>query len=153
MDARERAIHYLNIKPRTRQQVIGYLKTKGFTEAEISESIRELEQYHYIDDLNYSRMYFEYGFEKGRGMLRLKRELSEKGVAADVIQMACQQLEDIPDQFEAALAIGERMMSDLKPEEMDYADRKKLQARIGRRLMNRGFSADVVYRVIGRLIP
>ena len=33
-------------------------------------------------------MYFEYGFQKGRGRMRIRRELAEKGVAADVIEIA-----------------------------------------------------------------
>ena len=31
-------------------------------------------------------MYFQYGFEKGRGVVRIKRELSEKGVDSHVIE-------------------------------------------------------------------
>ena len=78
MDVRERALYYLNIKPRTRKQVERYLKEKGFSEDEILPVLKELEEYSYIDDLSYSIMYFELGFEKGRGKLRIKRELAER---------------------------------------------------------------------------
>ncbi len=88
MDVREKAVSYLNSRPRTRQELIRHLKDKGFSENEILETVDELEQYHYIDDLAYSRMYFEYGFQKGRGRMRIRRELAEKGVAADVIEIA-----------------------------------------------------------------
>ena len=70
MDVREKAVSYLNSRPRTRQELIRHLKDKGFSENEILETVDELEQYHYIDDLAYSRMYFEYGFQKGRGRIR-----------------------------------------------------------------------------------
>ena len=88
MDVREKAVSYLNSRPRTRQELIRHLKDKRFSENEILETVDELEQYHYIDDLAYSRMYFEYGFQKGRGRMRIRRELAEKGVAADVIEIA-----------------------------------------------------------------
>lgn len=102
MDVREKAVSYLNSRPRTRQELIRHLKDKGFSENEILETVDELEQYHYIDDLAYSRMYFEYGFQKGRGRMRIRRELAEKGVAADVIEIAFEELEEIPDEFETA---------------------------------------------------
>ena len=43
MDVRTKAVNYINAKPRTRQQVIKYLKEKGFGEPEIMEAVVELE--------------------------------------------------------------------------------------------------------------
>ncbi len=148
----EKAIAYVNIKPRTRQQVKRYLREKGFTENNITEALRELEEYRYIDDLQFSRMYFEYGFEKGRGIGRIKRELAEKGVSSVVIEMACDELEEIPDQFQAALEIGKSMIIGTDLESLDYDGRRKLQARIGRRLISRGFTSEIAYKVINRLV-
>ena len=151
MDVRERAVSYLNVKPRTRRQVMVYLRNKGFQEEDILEAVRELEEYHYIDDLSYSRMYFQYGFEKGRGVVRIKRELSEKGVDSHVIEAAYDELEDVPDQFETASEIAAGMTAGVDWEQMGYEDVRRLQAKIGRRLMTRGFSSDIVYKVINQL--
>lgn len=152
MDVRERAVSYLNIKPRTKVQVIKYLRSKGFEDEEIRETVEELEEYHYIDDLNYSIMYFEYGFEKGRGLIRIKRELEEKGVSADIIEAAYHELEQVPDQYEAALDIARGMLTGVDTGALDYNGKQKLKAKIGRRLSSRGFSMDVVYKVINELI-
>lgn len=152
MDVRERAAYYLNIKPRTKKQVIGYLKEKGYGEEEILSAVGELEEYGYIDDVNFSRMYFEYGFEKGRGILRIKRELSEKGVSGEDIQLAYQELEYVPEPFETALEIGKSIVRGIDTEALDYREKKKLQARIGRRLAARGFTAEIAYKVMNRLV-
>lgn len=152
MDVRERAVSYLNIKPRTKVQVIKYLRSKGFDDGEIIETVKELEEYHYIDDLNYSIMYFEYGFEKGRGLIRIKRELEEKGVSTDIIEAAYDELEQIPDQYEAALDIARGMLTGIDTGSLDYTGKQKLKAKIGRRLSSRGFSMDVVYKVINEMI-
>ena len=109
------------------------------------------DRYHYIDELSYSRMYFQYGFEKGRGVVRIKRELSEKGVDSHVIEAAYDELEDVPDQFETASEIAAGMTAGVDWEQMGYEDVRRLQAKIGRRLMTRGFSSDIVYKVINRL--
>lgn len=150
--AAEKAAAYINIKPRTAYQVKKYLKDKGYEDDIIAEAVDQLKEYHYIDDMEYSLMYFRYGFEKGRGVSRIKRELSEKGVSSDVIDIAYEELEDIPDQFEMAMEIGYGSVAGIDIKELDFDTKQKLKAKIGRRLMSRGFSSDVVYKVIGRLI-
>lgn len=150
--AAERAVSYINIKPRTAYQVKKYLKDKGYEEDVIAEVTDQLKEYRYIDDMEFSLMYFRYGFEKGRGVSRIKRELSEKGVSSDIIDIAYEELEDIPDQFEMAMEIGHGAVAGIDIKELDFDVKQKLKAKIGRRLMSRGFSSDVVYKVIGRLI-
>lgn len=149
--AAEKAAAYINIKPRTAFQVRKYLREKGYDDDVIDAVVKQLAEYHYIDDMEYAMMYFRYGFEKGRGLVRIKRELAEKGVAADVIEMAYDELEDVPDQTEAAMQIAKNMINGTELDDMDYDEKRKLQAKIGRRLMSRGFSSDIVYKVINRM--
>lgn len=152
MDVREKAVSYLNSRPRTRQEVMWHLKDKGFSEEEILETVKELEEYHYIDDLAYSRMYFEYGFEKGRGRNRIRRELAEKGVSSEIIEIAYDELEEVPDEFEMALSIAGSIVRGIDPSELEYSEKRKLERRIGRRLAGRGFSMDTIHKVAGRLL-
>lgn len=149
--AAEKAASYINIKPRTRHQIVQYLKDKGFEEDVILQAVAELEEYHYIDDFDYCKQYFQYGFEKGRGLERIRRELTEKGVSSDVIQMAYDELEDVPDQEEMALSVAAPMVAGLDLESMAYDEKRKLQAKIGRRLVSKGFSSEVAYKVIRQL--
>ena len=152
MDVREKAVSYLNSRPRTRQEVMRHLKDKGFSEEEILETVKELDEYHYIDDLAYSRMYFEYGFEKGRGRNRIRRELAEKGVSSEIIEIAYDELEEVPDEFEMALSIAGSIVRGIDPSELEYSEKRKLEGRIGRRLAGRGFSMDTIHKVAGRLL-
>ena len=149
--ASEKAASYINIKPRTEYQMKKYLKEKGFEEEVVTEVINQLKEYHYIDDIEYASMYFRYGFEKGRGVERIKRELAEKGVRSDDIAIAYEDLEEVPDQMEAAMEIARSVISGIDLDELDYDEKRKLQAKIGRRLMGRGFSSDVVYKAVNRL--
>ncbi len=152
MDVRERAAFYINIKPRTRMQVIKYLRDKGFEENEIMETVKELEQYHYIDDLQYSQLYFEMCFDKGRGISRIRRELRDKGVSKEIIDEAFANLEEIPDQEEMALQIGRTVVEGINTEDLSWPEKQKLQAKVARKLASRGYSQDVVYKVIHKLI-
>ena len=147
MDAMGRAVNYLNIKPRTRAQVEKYLISKGYESSEIEKVIDELQEYSYIDDRNFARLYFELGFEKGRGLSRIKRELAEKGVDRETIEAAYEELENVPDPYEMAMAIAEPIARDYNTDEMTYEEKTKLQAKILRRLATRGYSGDVAYKV------
>lgn len=152
MDVRQRAVNYLNIKPRTAAEIRKYLKTKGYDEEEINEAVSELEEYHYIDDLQYCSMYFRYGFEKGRGTDRIKHELKGKGVDAEIIEAAYEDLEDVPDQLEMAMEICRNAIDGVDVEELEYQERSKLKAKLGRRLMSKGYSSDVTYKAINRIL-
>lgn len=152
MNVRERAVYYLNLKPCTRQQLIKYLKGKDYDYDEIIETVNELQEYNFIDDENYCRMYFERGFEKGHGVNRIKRELIDKGVESYIIDQVYEELEDVPDPLDIALEIGKSVISRVNVEELDYDEKRKLQAKIGRRIVSRGFSSDIAYKVTGMLV-
>ena len=79
------------------------------------------------------------------------RELSEKGVGSDVIDMAYEELEEVPDQYETARKIAMEMIRDMDMEEMEYDEKRRIKARIGRRLAGRGFPSDVIYKVLDSL--
>ncbi len=147
MNALDKATAYLNRKPHTEKEVIDYLVRKGFGQEDASAAVNSLKEYGYIDDLAYSKMYYVYGFEKGRGTDRIKRELVGKGVDRAVIEQAYDELEDKPDEYEVAAEIAYQIVEETgkKPSEMTYEEKQKLQAKIVRRLASRGFSGSICY--------
>jgi len=66
--------------------------------------------------------------------------------------MVYEDLEEMPDETEMAMAIAEPIINGIDMDELDYDAKQKLKAKIGRRLMSRGFNSDVAYKVIGRLV-
>lgn len=147
MDALEKATAYLNLKPHTAKEVTDYLLRKGYEAEESEAAVKQLTDYGYIDDLSYARMYFEYGFEKGRGKSRIVRELAGKGIPRDTIDQAYAELEQKPDEHEMALEIAKQIMeeSGAAISEMSYEEKQKLQAKIARRLASRGFDGGLCY--------
>ena len=147
MDALERATTYLSRKPHTEKEVLDYLQRKGYEPDESTQAVSELKEYGYLNDLAYAKMFFEYGFEKGRGKDRISRELAAKGVARDVIEQAYSELEEKPDEQEMALRIAAQIVRESGglSDAMTYEEKQKLQAKIVRRLASRGFSGGVCY--------
>ncbi len=149
MDALEKATWYLSRKPHTAKEVTDYLLSKGYEAGETEDAVRQLEEYGYIDDLAYAKMYFEYGFEKGRGRDRIYRELAGKGIPKDLADRALDMLEDVPDERETAFALAARIVEESGGDlsEMSYDEKQKLRAKIVRRLASRGFSSGICYSV------
>ena len=152
MDARERAVRYLNLRMATCHQMRDYLKRKGHEDKEIDPLIEELKEYGYLDDLKYSRLFIESGFEKGRGIYRIRRELRQKGVDEETITAAEDELESLPDEYEMAMEIAARALENVETSEMDRMELEALKGKVARRLAGRGFSPSVIYSVIGKLL-
>ena len=85
-------------------------------------------------------------------ILSMAFRLAEKGVAADVIEIAFEELEEIPDEFETAYSIAESIVRGIDPKELEFAEKRKLEGKIGRRLAGRGFSMDTIHKVVSRIL-
>ena len=96
-----------------------------------------------MDDSDYCLRYFDYAFAKGRGILRIKRELEEKGVDSQTIQIALEDYEPEESEFDRAAEQAEKIV---QGKEID----DRLLAKIGRRLGSMGYASHVIYQVIGK---
>ncbi|MCF8094657.1 MAG: RecX family transcriptional regulator [Desulfobacteraceae bacterium] len=86
-DAFARSLHYLKYRPRSRREVIEYLEKKGFSETAVFEAISRLEQYRYINDEEFARIWIDNRTRnRPRGEFALRRELKQKGVSEDIIE-------------------------------------------------------------------
>lgn len=142
MDIRDAALKYLASRARTCGEMEKHLQDKGFEAKEIGEIIKNFVELHYLDDMDYCIRYFDFAFRKGRGVLRVKRELEEKGVPRQTIDIAYEDYGGTETELERAKGQAEKIVSG---REID----QKLLAKIGRRLTAMGFSSDVIYKVIG----
>ncbi|MBQ6388819.1 MAG: regulatory protein RecX [Mogibacterium sp.] len=153
--AHEAAYAYLASRMRTVAEVEKHLSSLGYSSEEVQETINDLIGLRYLDDYQYALRYFEYNREKRRGTLRAARELAEKGIDAETVRNAKEDFLYMSgtDEFEDALAVAEKELrlktSGLEDELPELDDR--LAAMIARRLENRGYSRDIIFKVIDRL--
>ena len=144
MDIRDTAAKYLASRARSTGEMKTYLKSKGYGEDEIAEVIAEFLDYGYLDDEDYCRQYIKYAFSKGKGPLRVKQELTEKGISRDTIAFALEDYEAEESDLDRALAQARKTAGDRPIDE-------KMKGRIGRRIVSLGYSTDIAYKVIGIL--
>lgn len=155
--ALEAAYTYLGSRMRTVEEVRRYLKTKDYSEEEVTDAVNELIGMRYLDDYLYALRYYEYNHEKKRGVQRAERELAEKGVDRETIRNAREDFlyEQQVDEYSEALSIARTEIyrpSDVygeAPVLREIDDR--LTAKIARKLESKGFSRSDIYRVLDEI--
>lgn len=149
VDIRDAALRYLEHRMRTERQMRDRLAEKEYEPDEIDETLGWLKEMKYIDDAAYALEYLRYGFEKGRGIARVRLELEDKGVSSEDIQKA---IYDYEDEYEIDIMEAEfdRALSQAEKAAAAGATDEKAAAKLGRRLNSLGYSSGVIYKVIAR---
>lgn len=139
------AFNYLGYKDRTKREIIRRLKEKGFTKDVTKQTLEFLIKYGYINDLEFSKKFVKQRVvSKGYGKYKVVRELKEKGVSEDIIEIVTEDIE--PLEIEAALKLSIKKARNLNLEE--YKDKQKLYAYLQRR----GYSYEIIKNVIAEVI-
>ncbi len=142
----ERAINYLSFRPRSQAEVRRYLRKKE-TPPEIVDAVLErLHRLDYVNDRAFATFWVESREQfNPRGSQALRNELRLKGVEREIVE----EVVDNEHDEELALRAGrKKALLLLQTPEMDYA---KFRNRLGGFLQRRGFSYDVIARVVRAL--
>jgi len=116
------------------------LLEQGYEAAAVAALLDELVGQRVVDDARYAERYVGYHAGRGLGPERIRRELADLGVAADVVRAA---LESGPDW--AALARAQRVRRFGSGAPASWAEKGR-QARF---LQYRGFSTDHIRSALG----
>jgi regulatory protein len=132
-----------------RRELVRKLVLKGHA-AEASEAaVVRLEELGLIDDAAFALGYVTARAARGRGAVRLRRDLGALGVAEPVIQRALSALGDgsAPDPWSRTLEIATR-----RAEGMRHLPRQVRARRLGAFLARRGFTGTEATAAIRRLL-
>ncbi len=128
----ERAAKYLGARPRTKKEMADYLTGKGYTADTVDDTVRKLEEYGYIDDRAYCRLYVE-EYKRKAGARKLAYDLQQKGVARSVVDQVLETLDDEQTAADVAALARKYLRS-------HAYDKRKLTAY----LLGKGFAYDAV---------
>lgn len=128
------AIKYLSRRRCTEQMIRDYLQSKEYFEKSIDSAVVKLKSYRYIDDNQYASDYAREN-SRSKGMLRVRRELAQKGIADIELNISKEEEE------ENCLALAEKF---LKNRQRTLKEKQRLY----RHLQYRGFDMDTIYRVV-----
>lgn len=153
----EAALSKLNYRMRSKAELISSLKELGYEESEIDETVEELENFGYINDLRFSEEFIRSYSKKNWSSSRILRSLREKGICSDMAEEAmANYLAGIGEERttgsldrEKALETGLKMLDEQLRKGREPDDR--FMGRVGRRLSGLGYDSSTCYYVIGAL--
>lgn len=148
LDINECAIRYLANRSRSIKEMKVHLNKKEYSDIDIKEEIAYLVENKYLNDVDYAFEYINYGFSKGKGLVKIGQELYTKGIDGEVLNKGIYKFEDeesknIEDvQKEIAYKEAQKTMS-----KVDVIDSKSI-AKLGRRLNSLGHKTDLIYQIM-----
>lgn len=88
------ALKYINVYPKTEQELRVKLLTKKYDEEDIDKTIGWLKKMSWIDDNQFARLYFQSeSVKKGKPPYLVKQKLLQKGVDKAIVEKVYGQLE------------------------------------------------------------
>lgn len=142
--ARLRSMKLLENKDYTEKQLRDKLTQGGYPPGAIEDAVSYVKSYHYIDDDRYATAFIEYHMEN-KSRQRIFQDLLKKGINKDCIEKQWEKLELMGIKGNEEEMI--RTLLEKKHYFENSADIKE-QRRIYAFLMRRGFTGDLVRKVM-----
>ena len=137
---REAALRILARREHSRAELTLKLRARSYSESLIESTLQDLKDEGLQCDERAAELYVRQRVAKGYGALKIRAELNAKGVASEVVS-SCIERADV-DWLELASRVAER-----KSPPIDRDDKKALLKQ-QRFLAGRGFTTDVIRRVL-----
>ncbi|PIE51560.1 hypothetical protein CSA37_11165 [Candidatus Fermentibacteria bacterium] len=135
--AREDAGNYLAAAERSTGQLHKRLVAKGYSSDTASQTVKWAEEYGYVDDMRFSSLL---AGSRVLGRAGMKRELLRKGVSPQVVEQVLADFSDSDRIDELVRTVVSRYGS--------LEDRERARRRAAGWLSRRGFSSEVIFRVL-----
>ena len=146
--AKASALRGLSAKARTTSEVRTSLRTKGFADAVVEDTVATLERLGLVDDEAYARAFVRGRFSsRGYGPARLRQDLMRKGVDRSTIDAAIDELTEAEDLGDEARQQAARKWRTLSSE----ADLRKRKKKTLDFLVRRGFGFDHARQAVDAL--
>ena len=126
---------------KTRWEVEDKLRAADFAEDIVQESVNFAEEYGYLNDEEYARLYVQEKMNLRQwGPLRIRQELQRKGVSREIISMALEEVQGGEEENLRALAAQFL-------DRVDWQDRKQVD-KCKQKLYGRGYTFDSINRAV-----
>jgi len=144
------SLRYLSYRPRSEKEILDYLKKKSakipaLTEEMIYQIVEKLKSYNFINDKDFAKFWIEQRIKhKHKPIRAIEFELKQKGINRDMMDEYLSQFED-QSKFDLDNA---KELADKKMNFYRNLDPKKRNEKVMGFLLRKGFSYDIVKKVI-----
>ena len=147
LKAKSDALKLLSFRPRSIEELRGRLKKKRYPTELIEETLETLKSQGFLDDEKFAKLFSQSRIDtRPTGKKVLEQELKKKGVSAQIVSDTLANLKDF-DEAASALELATKRFQHTT----GVSDLKK-KSRIYGFLKRRGFSDDVVFQVLKKLL-
>ena len=141
----QKALKYLNYRPRSVHEVKQKIEELGFCESVIDTVVNELVTKNYLNDRDFAENWISSRVRsKPRSRKMIRFELLKKLIPEDIIHEA---LEEAPTDDELALCLGKKYLR-----RFSHIDEKEFAKKMTGVLARRAFSFSVIKTVLKKLI-
>lgn len=142
--AKNNAYSLLRSRPRSEAEMRSRLKLKGYGQEIVDTVVESLRKVGEIDDEKFARLWVDSKMQTNPvGDIALRRDLKGKGVAESIIEMVLGEKAQNYDDYSVALNMARERFKQLAK-----IDKRKALKRLYDYLSRRGFSYDIVNRVL-----
>ncbi len=140
-ELRRAAMNWLARREYSRQEITRKLQRKFGDDVDVEPVLLWLEDKNFLNDARYLDMYLRSAIERGQGVLRIRQDLQQRGLAKQLVEDKLAALE--VDWFAQAAALRQRRFG-----APPAAGDQKAKARQLRYLQYRGFTADQCFHAL-----
>ena len=143
------SLKYLSYRPRSEKEISDYLhekqrRKKELTDELISEIIKKLKSYKFIDDKNFAKLWVEQRIKYKNKPIRVIRfELKQKGINEELINEVLPKEEVRETDLESAKKLAEKRKDFYRS-----LDEKKRNEKVMSYLLRKGFNYDIVKKAV-----
>lgn len=131
--ALERAVSFLAARARTERELVACLTRSGYTQQAIARVMQRLSQAGYINDAVFADQWTLARTSRAMGKRRIAQELRQKGVDAQSIDAALEQIDE-EEMLTAATALAQKLLARTRGKDARDVNRKVIAA-----LLRRGY--------------
>jgi regulatory protein len=141
---RDQALRLLKVRPRSEEELRKRLLGKGFEADEVETVLRQLKGKDLINDVKFAQLFAaQKMMSKPVGRRLLSSSLKAKGISPEIAAQAVEKATEGVEDLEVARQLALGRLSSIRG-----LDRLAAQRRLFGFLSRRGFSSEVVYRVV-----
>ena len=138
------AIRILTGRDHSKYELTRKLKRRGFKPEDIEKAVSECIRLDYINDERTARVYISQLIRKGYGLNRIRHDMKKKGLGGTQIQNILSESISDANEHDSAVKILKKNIRRFERE----SDPKKRRDKIYRFLYARGFSQDIIKKIL-----
>jgi regulatory protein len=147
--AKQKAYRLLSLRPHSEKELEKKLWEKGFSAAVVKETLEKLRELKYLNDASFAGQWARnLAVNKLWGNKKIVLNLREKGVSAELINRAIEQVRREISEEEAVAFLIKKKASRKKLDILDLKEKK----RIFQSLMGRGFPPGLILSKLGEAV-